>query len=255
MTHINEHLGYDQISAFIDGELSLNEAREVEQHLSNCHSCTLRTLAAAQLKVATARVSEDFVAPPEALIRLAAQLRPQALRKPAHPRSFHSFVWAAIAASLLLAISLFGWRQNHQANGFAAELLDQHLAVLSSSASPEVLSTDRHTVKPWFQGKLPFSFNLPEALPADTTLKGADLTFLRGEPAALLLFTIHNHEVSVFLTQRSVNESSPISAGTQSGFAIHHANAHDLRIIAISDVNPSDLSLLMSALVEAQSSR
>ena len=69
------------------------------------------------------------------------------------------------------------WRQMRQADSLSAELLDQHLATLSSGAAPEVISTDRHTVKPWFQGKLPFSFNLPDKLPADTTLKGGDLTY------------------------------------------------------------------------------
>jgi len=134
----------------------------------------------------------------------------------------------------------------------AAELLDQHLAALSSGASPEVISTDRHTVKPWFQGKLPFSFNLPEVLPADTTLKGGDLTYLGGQPAALLLFTIHKHEVSVFLTQRSGSPTLTLLPAVQSGFTIHHAITPDLRIIAVSDVNPADLDLLISALEDAQ---
>ena len=150
---------------------------------------------------------------------------------------------------------MIGWRQIRQANALSAELLDQHLAALSSGASPEVISTDRHTVKPWFQGKLPFSFNLPDVLPADTILRGGDLTYLNGQPAALLLFTVHKHEVSVFLTERSDSPATTLLSGVQSGFTIHHAITHDLRIIAVSDVNPADLDLLLSALVEAQSPR
>jgi len=131
-------------------------------------------------------------------------------------------------------------------------LLDQHLATLSSGAAPEVLSTDRHTVKPWFQGKLPFSFNLPESLPADMSLKGADFTYLNGKPAALLLFTIHKHEVSVFLTQRADSATVPRS-GVRSGFVMHHAVTQNLRMVAVSDVNAADLDLLLSTLVQAQS--
>jgi len=120
-----------------------------------------------------------------------------------------------------------------------------------------VISTDRHTVKPWFQGRLPFSFNLPDAaaLPPDTTLKGADLTYLNGQPAALLLFTIHKHEVSIFLTQRSTSPTSPTLIAlptTRAGFTLHTATTPDLRIIAVSDVNPSDLDNLLAALVQAQ---
>ena len=161
--------------------------------------------------------------------------------------------WVALAASLVMAVSLIGWRQIRQANALSAELLDQHLATLSSGASPEVISTDRHTVKPWFQGKLPFSFNLPEVLPADTSLKGADFTYLSGQPAALLLFTIHKHEVSVFLTQRSATAIATMPSHVRSGFNIYYASTHDLGIAAVSDVNPADLKLLLSALVQAQS--
>jgi anti-sigma factor RsiW len=176
-------------------------------------------------------------------------------RKTARLYTFRPIAWTALAAAIVVAVSLLGWRQIHQSNALAAELLDQHLATLSSGASPQVISTDRHTVKPWFQGKLPFSFNLPEpnALPADTMLKGADLAYLDDQPAALLLFTIHKHEVSVFVTQRA---GSPILTSlprARSGFAIHSASTRDLRMVAVSDVNPADLDALVDALVRAQS--
>jgi anti-sigma factor RsiW len=249
------HLEPDQLTAYIDGELSSSESQEIQLHLSDCHPCALRVLSATRLKTATARAAQRFVAPPETLARLAAQLRPQEPKKTARIYSFPSIPWAAVAASLVLAVSLLGWRQTRQANALSEELLDQHLATLSSGASPEVISTDRHTVKPWFQGKLPFSFNLPDVLPADTTLKGGNLTYLNGQPAALLLFTVHKHEVSVFLTQRSGSPIATILPGVRSGFTLHSATTPDLRIVAVSDVNPIDLDLLVSALKQAQSPR
>ena len=159
-----------------------------------------------------------------------------------------------MAAAILLTVSLLGWRQIHQTNTLAAELLDQHLATLSIAATPQVISTDRHTVKPWFQGRLPFSFNLPEAnaLPPDTTLKGADLTYLNNQPTALLLFTIHKHEVSVFFTQRSTTPTLTTLPATRAGFTLHTATTSDLRIIAVSDVNPAELDSLVTSLVQAQ---
>jgi anti-sigma factor RsiW len=255
------HLGPDQLNAFIDGELPPARQQGIEQHLATCHACTLRVLSATKLKAATARAGQRFAPPPEALARLTAQLRSrpqpqlQAQPKPT-PRvySFRPAAWAALAAAILFAVSLLTWRQVHQTNTLAAELLDQHLATLSSAATPQVISTDRHTVKPWFQGRLPFSFNLPDAaaLPPDTTLKGADLTYLNGQPAALLLFTIHKHEVSVFLMQRSTSPTLAAIPDTRAGFHLHAATSPDLRIIAVSDVNPSDLDNLIASLVQAQ---
>lgn len=254
-TQATGHLDPDQLTAFIDGELSSREGDAIQQHLIDCHRCALRVLSATQVKGATARAAQRFAAPPEALAHLAAQLHPQEAKKIARIYSFRSTVWAALAACLLLAVSLIGWWQIRQANALSAELLDQHLATLSSDASPEVISTDRHTVKPWFQGKLPFTFNLPDVLPADTTLKGGNLTYLNGQAAALLLFTIHKHDVSVFLAPRSDSSIAAVLPGTRSGFAIHSATTPQLSIITVSEVNPADLDLLLSTLVEAQSAR
>jgi anti-sigma factor RsiW len=261
-----DHLDPDQLSAFIDGELPPAGQQAIEQHLASCHACTLRVLSATQLKVATARAGQRFAPPPEALARLTAQLRsqhtqtkpqpPVETKKTARIFSIRPAAWTALAAAVLLTVSLLGWRQLHQTNTLAAELLDQHLATLSSGATPQVISTDRHTVKPWFQGRLPFSFNLPDAtaLPPDTTLKGADLTYLDGQPAALLLFTIHKHEVSVFLTQRATGPTLTALPSTRAGFTLHTATTPDLHIIAVSDVNPADLNQLVASLLQAQSS-
>jgi anti-sigma factor RsiW len=251
-TSNTEHLTPATLNAYIDGELT-NEHHVVQQHLTTCHACTLRVLSAIQLKDATARTGHRFAPPPEALARLTASLdAQQQTKQPAKIYSFRPMTWAPIAATILFAVSLLGWRTLHQTNSLAAELLDQHLATLSSGATPQVISTDRHTVKPWFQGRLPFSFNLPDAaaLPPDTTLKGADLTYLSGQPAALLLFTIHKHEVSIFLTQRS--SALTTLPSTRSGFTLRTATTPDLRIIAVSDVNPADLDLLVASLVQAQ---
>ena len=262
------HLGPDQLNAYIDGELPPAEQQGIEQHLASCHACTLRVLNATKLKAATSRAGQRFTPPPETLARLTAQLHsqsePQSQPQPKptaricsmRPASIRPAAWAALAAAILLAISLLGWRQFHQTNTLAAELLDQHLATLSSAATPQVISTDRHTVKPWFQGRLPFSFNLPDAtaLPPDTALKGADLTYLNGQPAALLLFTIHKHEVSVFLTQRSTSPTLVTLPSSRAGFTLHTAATSDLRIVAVSDVNPADLDNLIAALVKAQAS-
>jgi anti-sigma factor RsiW len=266
------HLGPDTLNAYIDGELPSDRQPGVEQHLAACHACTLRVLSATKLKAATARAGQRFAPPPEALARLTAKLHSQSKQdsqtqpqlqpqpKPTariysmRPAFIRPAAWAALAAAILLAVSLIGWRQLHQTNTLAAELLDQHLATLSSAATPQVISTDRHTVKPWFQGRLPFSFNLPDAaaLPPDTALKGADLTYLNGQPAALLLFTIHKHEVSFFLTQRSTSPTLTAIPSTLAGFTLRMATTPDLRLIAVSDVNPSDLDKLLTVLVQAQ---
>jgi anti-sigma factor RsiW len=262
----SQHLTHLEISAFIDGELSASDAQTLEQHVAICHECALRVVSAMRLKAASTRVSQNFVAvPPEALSRLTAQLRretaketapaTETAKKSARVIHFPLWTWSALAATLLVGVSFLGWQSMHPPSTLSAELLDQHLAVLSSGSVPEVISSDRHTVKPWFQGKLPFSFNLPEVFPAGTVLKGGNLTFVHGQPAALLLFTVGKHQASVFLTQRPLKPHRLTSSGAESGFTIQYADAEELHITAVSDVNPSDLAQLVSALANAQKPR
>jgi anti-sigma factor RsiW len=78
-------------------------------------------------------------------------------------------------------------------------LADLHVANLAASSPVDVASSDRHTVKPWFQGKLPFSFNLPEVAGTPFTLVGGRLTYLDRRPGAHLVYDIGSHHISVFI--------------------------------------------------------
>jgi anti-sigma factor RsiW len=266
VTTASEHLQPGQIDAFADHELSLDEARILQQHLATCHPCSLRLLSTIELKQATAAAGRRFDPSPAMLARLTAQLQQTTPAKSSPRRALSfpraNFLWPSLAAAalLLVAVSLATWsvRRTHNALSaeLATELLDQHLATLSPAAAPEVLSTDRHTVKPWFEGKLPFSFNLPEpnALPPATTLKGADLTYLGDHPAALLLFTAGKHQVSVFVTERSALASAA-AASTRSGFNLRSVTVGDLRLTAVGDVDPPQLDRLLSALASVQQVR
>jgi anti-sigma factor RsiW len=263
----SEHLQPSQIDAFADHELSPDEARALQQHLATCHPCSLRVLSAINLKHATAAAGQRFDPSSAMLARLTSQLQQDSVLQNSHqpnpqPKrsrsSWPSFaLWPALAAALLLAAIFLGVGSLRRLRAVqSAELLDQHLATLSSAATPQVLSTDRHTVKPWFEGKLPFSFNLPEptSLPPGTALKGADLSYLDGRPAALLLFSIGKHQVSVFVAQRSSFNLAPANS-TRSGFTLRSTTGGDLRFTAVGDVDPPQLDGLLSSLASAQQPR
>lgn len=246
------HLTPETIGGIIDGELPPAEEAAVHAHLESCHNCALQVLSAQQLKLGTRQAAQRFAPAPEALARLQARASQRPL-KPARAIPWHTTAWASLAAVLLIGFFLAGSWQLRRSSALGAEILDQHLAVLSDASSPQVISSDRHTVKPWFQGKLPFSFNLPEPnlLPADTALVGADLTYVEGKPAALLLFTIHKHRVSVFVSQASPLQDLFLRA-SRSGFQIAHRRAAGLDFVGVSDVSRPDLDALMATLVKVQ---
>jgi anti-sigma factor RsiW len=164
--------------------------------------------------------------------------------------------WAA-AASVLVA-SLSGFFLERRATTRVAEMAmlgevsDQHITTLAANQQPQVLSSDRHTVKPWFQGKIPFSFNLPEGLPEDTKLDGANLAYLHGQPAAQLMYSIGRHRVSVFVSERGGSGTSGQSAAERAGFHVLSVDTPELGFVAVSDVDPGRLRSLVTAIVQAQ---
>lgn len=265
---MTDHLTPSLLNALADGELSADHLAAAQAHLAACSSCTSNALTQSLLKSATARVGRRYAPPPQLHERLARLARQQAAAVEMPPArasrppvsGFGLSGWAVAAALVLLFSGIFAYqRQAHrtalvstESAALATEACDQHIATLAANAPPQVLSSDRHTVKPWFQGKLPFSFNLPENLPADTRLEGANLTYLHNQPAALLLYSIGKHRVSVFVLQEQ-------NSVAHNNFAINHAGFHittfataDLEFFAVSDVDPAHLSSLASLIQSAQ---
>jgi anti-sigma factor RsiW len=170
-----------------------------------------------------------------------------------------------IAALLLLLVSGSLLFERHARNSERAslelaaeraalvtEISDLHIATLAASQPPQVISSDRHTVKPWFQGKLPFSFNLPDTLPADTRLDGANLTYLHNRPVAQLLYSIGRHRVSVFVEQRSAAAEQNPPQAEHAGFHVTGFDTNDLEVTGVSDVDPARLAGLVRSIEQAQ---
>jgi anti-sigma factor RsiW len=247
-----DHLLPGTIGTVIDGELTFADEPAVLAHLNECHACALKVIAAGNLKSATARGANIFAPSADALARLTAVASQNPPRR-AEVISLRPIAWAAVAALFLIALVFGGLNMLRESDALSAEILDQHLDTLSASASPQVVSTDRHTVKPWFEGKLPFSFNIPDqnALPPDTALVGADLAYVSGKPAALLLFTIHKHHASVFVSQAGLlSDVARVTA--RSGFHFSSARGEGVEFLGVSDVNAAELDALVAKLAAAQ---
>ena len=256
---MTDHLSPATLNAVADGELSADQHATANEHLAGCSSCTASAREQSLLKSATARAGQRYTLPPELEERLASQAE-----APATARSM-SGIWSPgwiTAAALLLVFSSMTVSQRHtrkveiasaEQAALVTEVFDQHIAMLAGNLPPQVVSTDRHTVKPWFQGKIPFSFNLPENLPADTTLDGANLTYLHNQPVAQLLYSVGKHRVSVFVRQKHGATGASDLATEHSGFHVLDFSTGDLDGVAVSDVDPVRLKELVSLIKGAQS--
>jgi anti-sigma factor RsiW len=128
-------------------------------------------------------------------------------------------------------------------------LLDLHVATLASTNPVDVVSTDRHTVKPWFQGKLPFAFNLPELQNSAFKLLGGKLVYYNHSPGAQLLYDLRKHQLSVFILQDQQGEG--VSTSRQKGFSVETWSEAGLRYTVIGDTGPADVHDLSSLLRSA----
>jgi len=257
---MSEHIADPMLSALADGELTSTELHAVQQHLAECPACTSRALSVSLLKSASGRAGVRYTPPAEfagtlaaRMAKLASQPAPTHHAKPTHWWTSPNAGIAAAALLLVAITALVIARGRPETEAQATEVLDQHIAALAANSAPQVISSDRHTVKPWFQGKLPFSFNLPESLPADVTLDGANLTYIHGRPTAQLLYSIGKHRVSLFVQQTATQPDVTVQpAGGHSGFTVTGFDDAGLNVLAVSDVDPTRLAGLLTLFHDAQ---
>jgi anti-sigma factor RsiW len=241
-----------KLETYLDGELSASETREMDAHVRSCPSCAASVLSGLQTKRAIHSVGKRYSPSP--------QLRESVRRKISHkPQRSPIRIWlgsaAAFALLLIVGFVATSLRQQQLAKQHVfSELADLHVATLASTNPVDVISTDRHTVKPWFQGKIPFSFNLPELQNSEFTLLGGRVTYLGQTPGAELIYQLRKHQISVFIVQdRAVDKElgSNSYAQRQLSFNIESWNQDGLRYFVIGDTNSKDIHDLADLLKKA----
>ena len=134
-----------------------------------------------------------------------------------------------------------------------AEFADLHVTALASANPVEVVSTDRHTVKPWFQGRIPFTFDLPELQGTPFTLVGGRVVYFHQEPGAHLIFGYQRHFISVFIFRDTPQLAIPASfAEKGSSFTMRTWTQHGLRYVIIGDANAAIITNLMELIQRAR---
>jgi anti-sigma factor RsiW len=244
---------HEWLDAYIDASCPPEELERLEDHLRTCPSCAFEALHRMQLKRATKAVAAERFAPSaEFRARIATSLHAQ-------PKPRFSNLWIpslSLAAALVVALIVSTvWVRHVQRQQAMAELLDLHVAMLASANPVDVISTDRHTVKPWFQGKLPFSFNLPEMDNSPYRLAGGKLIYFDHAPGAQLVYFIGKHEISVFVLEddRVIAPAAALPAiARKDGFNVESESTAGLRFVLVSDTNPADVHQLADLLKAAQ---
>lgn len=253
MTHNELEL---QMDAYVDGELAPQDARQFEAHLKDCRDC--------------ARLHDERVALGAAIRAELPPLRaPDGLRtkvraaiRSAAPTSDHRrtppivWRWFALAASLAL-VAGSSWRlASNRAAGEAlsAQVLTSHVRSLMPGHLTDVVSSDQHTVKPWFNGKLDFSPSVFDFAGRGYPLIGGRLDYLDGRPVAALVYGRRQHLINVFLwpvaQQATTTERA---ASTRQGYHLLHWATRDYVYWVASDLGTTELGEFAGLLRQADS--
>ncbi|HEV3063468.1 MAG TPA: anti-sigma factor [Vicinamibacterales bacterium] len=227
------------IDAYGDEELGASEAAGVRAHLDVCPACRQRVAGRASLGRLIRRVPY-YAAPDRLRVAVATTRRPARVS----PRVL---AWAAMVT---LAVSLGSGagvrlvrarRATAATDTMAQDVVADHVRALMGAHLFDVRSTDQHTVKPWFLGKLDFSPPVDDLAPQGFPLVGGRLDYLAGRAVAALVYQRRQHTINVFVWPAADSSEAPTDARALRGFQVRHWTRASMAFWAVSDLNDSEL--------------
>ena len=230
-----------KLDTYVDGELPEQEMRAFDAHVRSCPACSADALARVQMKRTIQVAGKRFTPSAEFRNRIQKSIASKPQR-----RFRLGWMLAALAAVILVVGTLtsayLGSRSGR--DQVFSEIADLHVAALASPSPVDVISTDRHTVKPWFQGKIPFAFNLPEHQNSDFSLVGGRMVYLEQAPGAHLIYDVRKHHISVLVFQERSLPASLDRSPKKLPFNMETWSQGGLRYFVISDASAADIDRL-----------
>jgi anti-sigma factor RsiW len=226
------------LEPFLDEELDAPQRAQVAEHLARCASCAEMHAQLLELRTAIRSQAPYYRAPAGLRERIRFSVR-QAGR-PADG----TWRWIAIAAAILLVVSA-AWNvalfrsHNSSANVIAQNVLSSHVRSLIGAHLLDVPSTDRHTVKPWFNGKLDFSPDVRDFAAQGFPLIGGRVDYVGDRQVAALVYQRRQHVINLF-TWPSAAPDSPAEL-MRNGYHVIHWNSAGMAWWAVSDLNADEL--------------
>jgi len=237
-----------RLDAFLDGELEPAVSTSVRDHLDACVVCRHR------------------LANMESMSRMVRQApyyeAPDALRAGlprSRTRSTATSQLIGWAAALVMVASLTGsilfvrslaraGRTLDPVDAVAQEVVSSHVRALMGEHLFDIRSTDQHTVKPWFLGKLDFSPPVTDLAQAGFPLTGGRMDYVAGRPVAALVYLRGQHTINVFVWPEASDAIRSSHARVIRGFHVRHWTRGGTSFWAVSDVNDADLDQFVRAL-------
>jgi anti-sigma factor RsiW len=228
------------VHALIDGELDAGHAREVEEHIAGCPRCAAQLEAYREMSKAVAGADLRYAAPLKLRRRIEASLpQPRVPNRRAVLRGFAmGSAVSAIAATGLVAIVL----RNDDEQRIQSEVVSAHLRSLQAGHLTDVLSTDQHTVKPWFSGKLDVAPPVVDLTAQGFTLIGGRLDYVDTRAIGAIVYRRRSHVINLFVAKTASTERQAAKTETLQGFNVRRWSERGLNYWAVSDLAADELA-------------
>jgi len=230
------------LDGYVDDELDLVTHLDVERHMQDCPTCGKARRGRLHLRSALQKADLYTSAP--ASLRLSISQAPRRRLMPA-------MGWVvAMAASVLvvLGVSWMVMQNRWRDDRLVAEVIGSHNRSLMASHLADVISTDQHTVKPWFAGKIDFSPTVKDFAGQGFELAGGRLDYLDGRPVAALVYRHRLHVINAFIWPGE--GSGDVKTLSRQGYNIEHWSRDGMNYWLISDLNARELSDLRDLMQE-----
>ncbi len=226
------------IDGYADGELDLVRSLEVERHIGECTGCSSELSALQTLR--TSMKSPDMRFPaPEALV---SRIRKEAQKNSTRGQSLGWRQLAYVAALLVVfAASVVILRTTMRRDNVAEQVVASHVRSLMASHLYDVQSTDQHTVKPWFHGRLDYAPPVVDLADKGYPLVGGRLDVLEGHPVAAIVYQRRQHPINVFVWPTKGTRNSRARNVSMSGYNLIHWQSAGMEYWVISDLNDNEL--------------
>jgi len=234
-----------RIDAHLDGELDAMASLEMEAHLKTCPACAQVYANHQALREALSGPAFSYRAPDALRRRIRAALPSRGESEEARPWILGRWLGlaAAMAVAIILAVVLIPALKGPSAGDLLAqEVVSSHIRSLMGAHLTDVPSSDQHTVKPWFDGKLDFAPPVRDLVGQGYPLVGGRLDYLNGRPVAALIYQRRQHFINLFIWPSQAGVSDALDrAAPRQGYNLLHWTQGGMAFWAVSDVNPDDL--------------
>jgi anti-sigma factor RsiW len=196
----------DKVALYVDNELDPAAQKDFSAHLAGCGECPAAVSEQMELKKALRVAGARFTAPPE--LRAAIY---QSIHPARNVSAWWKWAMAPLCLALLGIIGFLLYPTSRPPDPMMASLVDSHVTALASPNPVDVVSNNLHNVRPWFAGKLPFTFQMPNVEDTSFTLIGGKLVYAEQRPGAQLLYQAGQHKISIFIFKaRNQETTAPV---------------------------------------------